>query len=219
MTTSIDNKFGRELNSFFSLVILNIVFSGIAMALSISFTVQNIVAAIGLIPKEVTLTWAIAELLSHPQFLFGVLGVIAAVLSLKWLIASTEIMSDVEEIHSEYKEKSKQLDSNTVTSLIVKTMAYYRDKKNAIQSLSLFSRIGGFCFIASAALQAFYGTFTVNSEWALLMVATSVALCLAVGMAGVLIPRYFSNFSATWEIRLKESVKVEQELKKMLETS
>jgi hypothetical protein len=44
-------------------------------------------------------------------------------------------------------------------------------------------------------------------------------LSVTVGMAGKLSPRYFFQYSSTWEHRLNESLKAEEALKKLLENS
>ncbi len=230
MATNTVNKFGRELESFFSLAIMNIAISGIAMALSISFIVTNL-AAIDIAFEGGVVTIGPIAIWPAPQFFLAVLAFIAAGISLKWMVSSAEILSDVDDLRDEYKAISGQggieakaegatQGSDALTSLIVKTMAYYRSRKTVIRRLSLISMAGGLVFIVSGIWQAYSGLMSIGTPGAgaleLGLVAVSVAISLTVGIAGIIIPRYFSKYSATWEYRLGESAKAEEELKKVL---
>ncbi len=231
MATNIANKFGRELDSFFSLTIVNVALSGIAMALSISLIVANLAEAIEISIQGGVVTIGPITIWPAPQFFLAIFAFIAAALALRWLIASAEILSDVDDLRDEYKASSKPgwtgggtegaaQGSDALTSLIVKTMAYYRSRKTAIRRLSLLSRAGGLIFIASGIWQAYNGLMSAGAPgvgaFELALITVAVALNFAVGVAGVMIPRYFSRYSAIWEYRLSESAKAEEELSKTI---
>ena len=221
MTKSAGTKFGKELDSFLSLIVLNIIFSAIAMAASIIFTTANLKTAADLILQGSVFVLGPITMWPHPQFLLVILGLVGAAFSLKWLITSVEIMSDADDIKTQYSQESKQLDNQAATSLIVRAMAYYREKKTTIQRLGLFSRLGGLCFLASSIIQAVNGLLLTPAPDSLhlLLIAVSVMLNATAGIAGILSPRYFFRYSSTWEYRLNESVKAEEELKRLLRNS
>jgi len=75
-------KVQRELNSYQGLVILNIVFGGLAMAFGISFVVQSI-------------SMVQAQSLLIPQVALVVFGFVAAGISIRWLISSVELLDGV----------------------------------------------------------------------------------------------------------------------------
>lgn len=188
--TSVGIKFGKELESFLLLTILNIVFSAIAMAASIIFTIANIKTAADLIFQGSVFVLGPITMWPHPQFLLVILGLVGAGLSLKWLITSVEIMSDTEDIKTQYDQESKQLDNQAATSLIVRAMAYYREKKTTIQRLGLFSRLGGLCFLTSSIIQAINGLVLTPAPDTLhlLFVVVSVIMSSTAGIAGILTP-------------------------------
>ena len=206
MTTNIREKFGREVGSFYSLSMVNIVFSAVSMALGISFGVQNV-----LILKE-------AMSLLLPQLAFTVIGFLVFGVSLRWLISSVEILDGVSEIKDDYDKKKAELNDEATTGLIVKMMAYYRDNKNMIHGLSLLSRIAGICFIASGIINIINNVMVGTAIFNVLTVI-GIILYLAVGVAGIIIPHFFSNYSSVWDYRLQQSVNAENELDKALEGS
>lgn len=217
MAENIGTKFGRELNSFFYFVIINVVFSGLAMGLSISFAILNILAVADGIMKGVLFNWGSVPLWISPQVFLAALGVIAAGFSMRWLIYSSQMLADADGFKKEYL-KSQQL-SDGLTSLIMRAMAYYRAKKTTIQMLVLVCRVGGICFLISAGLQILNGFLVLSAAFDPFLLAGIVASVLAsaaVGVAGLILPRYFSSYSSTWDYRLKEGEKAEEELRKMM---
>lgn len=187
----------------------------------LNFTIANVSAVADLILRGVQFTIGSVTIWPHPQFLLVILGLVGAALSMKWLITSVEMMSDMDDIKHQYDQESGQLDNGALTSLIVGAMAYYRDKKTTIHRLGFFSRAAGLCFLVSSALQAIRGMQS-GSEIGIagpILVVISVVLSSSVGIAGILIPRYFFKYSVTWEYRLNESVKAERELRKLMENN
>jgi hypothetical protein len=164
MAEKIGIKFGRELNSFFSLTVINVVFSGMGIGISPSFAIVNAQAVVDMVMKGTIFTFSSSIAMWPPSQVFlAFLGIVAAGLSMKWMISSAEILSEIDEIKQDYADESGKLDSDGLTSLIVKTMAYYRGNKKAIKRLGLFSRIGSICFLANAALQAINGAVTPSA--------------------------------------------------------
>ena len=203
MATSILDKFRREIGSFYALAMLNIAFGAVAMALEISFGVQNVLALVE------------GKNLLLPQLAFAIIGLLAFGISLRWLLSSVEVLDGITDIKNDYEEKTKSDDENT-TGLIVKMMAHYRDNKSTIHRLSLLSRIAGVCFLASGIVQLLSSIIAGTPTFDIAAVAGSI-LSLGVGSSGIIIPHFFKNYSSVWEYRLQQSVEAERELNKELE--
>jgi len=91
------NKFQRELGSLYVLTIINIVFSGLEMALGVSISIQNIFTLIA--SKELILS----------QIPRTIIGFIAFGVSLRWLISSAEILNEADDIKDNYEEKRENV--------------------------------------------------------------------------------------------------------------
>uniref|UniRef100_A0A7C3J1T7 Uncharacterized protein n=1 Tax=Candidatus Methanomethylicus mesodigestus TaxID=1867258 RepID=A0A7C3J1T7_9CREN len=220
MQTEIGSKFGREIDSFFLLSVMNVVFSSIAMGLSIALSVTSLVTAIKAIADGYAIVVGEIYLVFPPQIILVGLGIVTAIVSGKWLIASSEILSDVDEMKDEYKESLKAGGEDAITSLIVRAMAYYRERKATIGRLCMISRLGGACFFASAAIQAINGAIQLYGAWdpaGALLVVVSVLLSLGLGIAGFLTPRFFSRYTMTWDQRIRGGERAEGELIRLLE--
>jgi len=76
------------------------------------------------------------------------IGFLAFGFSLRWLLSGVEILDGVSAIKDDYEKTKTKLDGESITGLIVKMMAYYRNK-STIRKLSWLSRIVGVYFIVS----------------------------------------------------------------------
>lgn len=206
MTEATATRFVRELRSFYALSIINLAFGAVAMAISMSFGIQNVLAIVD------------ARYLMLPQLVFCILGFLAFGLSLRWLLTSIEILDGVQGIKEEYEEKETSLESDDVTGLIISAMAYYREKRTIILKLVTASKIAGICFIVNGAVMLFNGVFSASGALELLSFV-GILLNFGVGFSGVYIPIYFERYVSTWGERLQESVKAEKDLAKLMEGS
>ncbi|MEM2126290.1 MAG: hypothetical protein QXQ53_07845, partial [Candidatus Methanosuratincola sp.] len=84
MENGVENKFSRELRSFSSLLVINIAFSGMAMALGVALAVTNVQALI---------TGGSAF-----NFAVSAVGVAAFVLAMRWLVSVAELFDGVDEL-------------------------------------------------------------------------------------------------------------------------
>jgi hypothetical protein len=73
----------RELRSFYALSIINLAFGAVAMTISVSFSIQNVLAIVD------------AKNLFLPQLVFCILEFLAFGLSLRWLLTRVEILDGV----------------------------------------------------------------------------------------------------------------------------
>ena len=204
MTEVTTTRFVRELRSFNALSIINLTFGAVAMAISVSFGVQNALAIVG------------ALTLLFPQLVFCIIGFLAFGLSLRWLITSAEILDGVQGIKEDYEKKEANIESDDVTGLIIRAMAYYRENRKTILKLVTASKIAGICFIVNGVIMLFTSVFSESGGNPLLS-SVGILLNFAVGLSGVYIPIYFERFVSTWEERLQESIKAEKDLAKLME--
>jgi len=208
MLTETMAKFQRELKSLHGLAIMNIVFGGLAMALAISIGVQNILPLIQ------------AKNFLLPQLTLVILGFLASVISLRWIISSAETLDGADEIKDDYEKKKASLDEEGLTGLIVKMIANYRENKPTIKKMMLISRIAGVCFLISGTFNfatAVNYIITGAPLWDIFIPALGTAINFAIAAASFTIPHFFSKYSATWDLRLEETAKAEKELRRQLE--
>ncbi len=205
MLPNISQKFQREMRSFNALLIMNIVVGAVGMGMSISHGVIKLLT--------LTLPLTIDSIVTLPLVALGLVGF---GISIKWLISTVEIFSDAQEINEDYDNATKSPNSDATTSLIVKSMSYYRSKKSAIKQMSWVSRIAGMCFIV-LAIYGIAASLLGFGEVNLLMAAASSGVNIAIGVVALYIPRSFSNFSSSWDYRLNEGDTAGNALQKVLE--
>ena len=140
-----DSKYGTkittELNSLQGLSKINIVCSSLALAFGRYFLMPNLI---------LTATTRTVQL---NQIGLVILGFVAFILATRWLISSakiTDVTSKLTTILSKHK-KNKTLNDETLTGLIVKMTATYRENKPTLKLMATISKIAGVC-LAIAAL-------------------------------------------------------------------
>jgi hypothetical protein len=208
MITETEAKFQRELNSFKGLVILNIVFGALAMALAIAIVVQSILALIQ------------TQSLLLPEIALVPLGFVVAAISIRWLVSSAELLEGVEDMKEDYQRNKNTLDEEGITAQIVKMMAHYRENKLTIKTMMLISRIAGGCFLISGGFSL--ATAVINAMAGapigdVLIQLLGTGFSFAMATASLTIPHFFGKYSKIWDYRLKETAKAEIELSRQLE--
>jgi hypothetical protein len=199
MTTNTSQKLRREANSLLGLSIINIISSAMILAFGAS----------ALFPNLITMFTARSVLL--PELAWAILGGLAFVISIRWLVATAEVL----EIHEQLKEGSenKSQDENTLTAAIVGAMASYREKRGTIKLMMNISRIAGVCFLIA-------GTYTIITSaiagGANLWLIAGAIPNFAIAAAAFIIPHFFSKYQQVWDSRIKETEKAEALLQKQL---
>ncbi len=192
------NRLTREMNSFHALTIVNIAGAGVAMSMGIERLVNNLLPMI----REQTILF--------PQALNVAAVLVGSVFGLMWLISSAEMLDGFQEVRESREDDDP-------TGLIVENMAFYRENREAMRRLMLGSRATGAFFLVSAALQLRFLVSQTGSSLLTLMSVVGLALCLALGVAGVYIPSSLGRYTQMWEGRLSESEEAERRLGEMLE--
>ena len=192
------NRLTREMNSFHALTIVNIAGAGVAMSMGIETLVNNLLPMF----REQTILF--------PQALNVAAVLAGSVFGLMWLISSAEMLDGFQEVRESREDDDP-------TGLIVENMAFYRENREAVRRLMLGSRATGAFFLVSAALQLRVLVSQAGSSLLTLMSVVGLALCLALGVAGVYIPSSLGRYIRMWEGRLSESEEAERRLGEMLE--
>jgi hypothetical protein len=195
-------KFKAELRSFFGLTVLNLMIGAIILALGISLAITNVL--------DIIETGQIALI---PIVQIG-LGVAAIAAGFYWIIQIAEIMDGMDYIKTTFDELGEG-DGEKATSLIIKMMAHYRSNKTTISRMIVLGRIGGALFLIAGAFGMISAGASIADSGIL---AENIGQLIGgltafgVGIAGLLISRYFSIYSRVWDARLQETAKVEDAL-------
>lgn len=205
MLPEIRGKFKRELRSFNALLVMNIVVGALGIGVSVS---QGLIK-LNSISFPLTLDFI-------ATFPFIALGLVGFAISIKWLISTVVMFSEVQEINDEYDNAAKDSDGDAITSLIVRSMSYYRSKKSEINQMSWVSRIAGVCLLM-LAIYGLTASLLGFGETNPLMAAASSGLNIAMGVVALYIPRSFSKYSSSWNHRLSEGDTAGLALQKVLE--
>jgi hypothetical protein len=196
MTTNTAQKLKREANSLLGLSVINIVSSAMVLAFGASALFPNLI------------TMAQAQTVLFPEVVWSILGLIAFVIGIRWLVATAEVL----EIHEQLKEGSeKAQDEDGLTGVIVGAMASYREKKGTIKAMLLISRIAGVCFLITG-IYSIANAALMGNLWLL----TGAIPNIAIAAAAFIIPHYFSKYKQIWDSRLRETDNAEKLFKQQL---
>jgi hypothetical protein len=202
--SKIESKLGREIWSFHALIVMNIVAGAVVGGISMSYGIQYILAIVNALPSiELLYSLPIAALA------LAIVGV-----AFTWLVSSAELFDEAQEMKKECQGKDAA--ETSATSIIVKTMALYRERRGTIIRMAWVSKMAGILLLGIAAYNLIsLAAFGLSGN--LLLTAISIAMNLAMGAVALYIPHLFSNFSRSWDSRLAQGEKAEEELRKVLE--
>jgi len=202
------NRLSREMRSFNSLIVMNLVGAGLAVAMGMAFVVRKVHPMIA----ARTIIW--------PEAAMVALVVAVGVLIFRWFLTGAEMMDEYQDLREKnfgYNDGAEE----SATELIVKNMAFYRGHRRSMNGLILGSLVTGAYFLLSATGQVRYILSVLGSgtpfEVAFSLVGFS--LCLVLGVAGVYISNMFRRYEATWDRRLQETAEAEKRLGELLEGS
>jgi hypothetical protein len=208
MRTDVSPQFEDEIRSFWILSISNLVFAAITMAYGIMFIVTRL--------QEMAQA---GSLLLMPLIMI-IVGFAVAVLGIKWILASVEIFSSIEELKSAYDAKKGQMTPEDSTGFIIQMINQYRTNKATIRTMILVCTAGGFCFLVlgimssiefvSAGLPS--GMITLNY-----LLIPSALLSLGIATVSLLCSYYFRRYASVWDMRLSEISRSENVLEKTME--
>jgi hypothetical protein len=201
-------RFKKEINSFFALVLLNLVFGAMAMAFGMQFIVASV---LGLTMGQTTLVL---------RMLIGAFSMVCFGLGLSWVLYSARVLKGITMIRREFRYHKGPVPDETLTCWIVRMIAHYRGNGKTIRNMILVCTLGGFCFLLLGVLNSleFFsfnlssGSFMLNSY----LLIPSALLTLGVAVVSLASSFWFTKFSKTWDLRQSEISRLEQELAKNL---
>jgi hypothetical protein len=196
-------QFKNELNSFFMLVLLNLVFGAMAMAFGMQFVVSSVLGLNGLQPSVVL------------RALTGAFSLMCFGLGLMWILSSARILKGITGIRREYRKRSEPVPGEILTGWIVRLMAHYRENKKRIAWMMIICTLGGSVFLALGILNVVQGIGAGDITTRLLSVIAA-GINLTIGCVSLRFSLYFQKYSAAWDLRLQETVRSEETLKKSM---
>jgi hypothetical protein len=150
-----------------------------------------------------------------------ILGLIAFVAGIRWLISCAEMIdagSTIRDSLTEHK-KNGPLNDDALTGLIVNMTATYRENKPTLSLMSKISKIAGVCFALSGGytlVTLIFGALSGAALWTSITLTANVGISLAIAAACFIIPHFFEKYRAIWDKRLDGASKAEEELKRQL---
>jgi hypothetical protein len=193
-------QFKNELNSFFVLVILNMVFGALAMAFGMQFMISSVLGfAGGQFPVVL-------------RVLAGAIALAVFGLGLSWVLSSAKVLKGITGIRREYGECPGPVPDEILTGWIVRLMAHYRENRETIRWMTLICALGGCAFLAVGVLNLVQGISWLGGSgiaWYQVLPFIAAGINLVIGLSSLLFCRYFRRYSAAWDLRLDENARSE----------
>jgi len=208
MRKDVSPQFEDEIRSFWIVSILNLVFAAITMAYGIMFIVTRLQEMI-----------QAGSLLLVPLIIV-IVGFSAAVLGIKWILASVEIFSSIEELKSAYDAKKGVMTMEDTTGFIIQMINQYRTNRDTIRTMILVCTAGGCCFLVLGIMSSIeFVSAGLTSGMATLnyLLIPSALLSLGIAIVSLLCSYYFRKYTSVWDIRLSEISRLETILAKTME--
>ena len=201
-------QFKNELNIFFVLVILNLVFGALAMAFGMQFMIASVLGLTG------------GQIPAVFRVLAGAISLTGFGLGLSWVLSSAKVLKGITAIRREYREYSDPVSAEILTGWIVRLVAYYRGNRETIRWMTRICSLGGCAFLALGVLNIVQGIagLAVSTEiWMQGLPFIASGINLAIGLSSLLFCLYFRRYSAAWDLRLDETARSETILERTLE--
>ena len=198
-------RFEGELRSFFALCILNLVFGALILAFGVQFIVMSVLA----LESGGTSPWfAVTQILAW--------GAIA-VIGLRWIISSAEVLSGVTELRDEYQALEGPVSKETLAGLILRMMVQYRKNRKAVRLMTLVCTLGGAIFLVVGAMNLVQAGIAAVSREAPYLSLLAAGITLAIGVVALRLSTWFRRYSRAWDLRIEEATRSEQALRQKME--
>jgi hypothetical protein len=204
MTDTTETRFRRDLNSFFVVTLLNVVFAAQAIAIGVTYVLAAVLGT--------------ADLPAEPTFrmLAGVLALTSFGLGLAWIRSSARVLRGVALIRRPFRRRQGPASDEEITRGIVGMVAHYRENRSTVRTMVIVCIAGGIFFLAQglAAILGLASPFTGNlyGPGPSALVASAVVNA-GLGLVGLLSAYYFDRFSRSWDLRLEETARAEERLR------
>ena len=210
MKKNIIKQIDNEILIFIGLSVVNIVFSAITLAIGIIFIVNNL---FNLIESGKFINLSIAYVITG----FGLAGI-----GFFWIITSASLMDFITDIQIQFFKKTDKISNEKITSIIVKMISYYREKRSNIKKMILISRLGGTFFILNGIISSIDLYIKFNPYFQMtdhIIQIVGITLMFAWGILSLFIPLFIKKFANLWETRLKKSQEAEEIIRKHMESN
>jgi hypothetical protein len=209
MSTTTAQKLQNELNSLLGLLIINLLCSGLVLAFGVYFLMPNLIQM------------ATTQIIQIDQIGLAILGALAFAIAIRWLVSTAELIEIQDELKTDLRNhKEKQsLDDETLTALIVKMTAAYRENKPTLKRMMTISKVACALFALSASIAvigAIAGAITGTPLWNTMLMLGNAAISYGVAAAAYVIPHFFGKYATIWDTRLDGADKAEVQLQKIL---
>ncbi|MDD1660345.1 MAG: hypothetical protein LUQ62_03975, partial [Methanomicrobiales archaeon] len=158
-----------------------------------------------------------------------------AFIGFRWILSSVKVLEGVAEIRGDYMALEEPVSGETLTGLIIRMLAQYRENRKAIRLMTLVCTLGGAIFLALGVLNLIAGIsaavagtgplyiFLVRAGLAggmggsLFFPFLAAGINLAIGVVGLFISSWFRRYSRAWDRRLEEASRSEEALRHAME--
>ena len=208
MTDTTFSQFKDELNSFFVLVLLNMIFGANVMSFGMLAIISSVVPAAAVYPFT---------LFPALQIVIGAAGVL---LGMFWIITGVRVLRGIIKIRRESRRSREPVPPETITGWIVRVLAHYRENKKTLQRMIIICSLGGVIFIALGVgnlVQGFFATVGGGNGVTFATPFVAAAINLTIGIVAIIISIGFRRYSAAWNRRLDETATNETILRQTLE--
>lgn len=217
MTGHAHDQFQKEIYTFLRILGQNYLFASFAMAIGLIYIITSV---LGTTPQILFLIRppALSPVL---RMITGALSLVSIGLGIGWMLVSFRMMKGISEIKTTLDEKKPAITDNELTCLIVRTLAYYRDKRSVIRMMVCICTIGGCIFLLLAIPSSIdfirvilHGTDMTRQ--AVLLGLPLILVYYYIALKSLIVSYYFIRFSTTWDRRLGEIDASECTLKEKL---
>jgi len=208
MTDETLTRFKSELDSFFVLVLLNMVFGALAMAFGMQFIIASVLGLAG------------GQSTPALRILAGSISLVGFGLGLSWVLSSAKILKGINAIRREFRSCPAPVTGEVLTGWILQMTAHYRQNKKAIGLMTRICTLGGCVFLALGIINLI-GAVAVWGSPAGILVASlffiTTAINLTIGIASLRFSSYFRRYSRAWDNRIDEVSQNEKALHNFME--
>jgi hypothetical protein len=208
MTETSLQQFGKELTSFFALVLLNLVFGALAMAVGM----QVIVATLLQYPAGET-----PFIIAAARILLGTAGF---AIGFFWILSSAKILRGIGNVRREYRDHAEgPVMDETLTGWIVSVLAHYRGNRTVIRWMTLIAAAGGLIYLAlgiANLVQGAQALLGVAGQGPGVIAFAAAAVNLTIGLVAIYFSRWFHRYSRVWDLRLEQADSGVESLKRVL---
>ena len=206
MEQSTLNRIKLEMQSFKGLIITNLLGAAFALAFSMAYGVPKIIPL---------LSEGVFDVSQIPYLALIAFGFVIAI---TWITRSAELLEEHDDLVKELETLGPE-DDEAIISIIVQSLAFYRENQTKIRQLGLVGRLVGVFLLLTAIpqLQALLTGVYPLGGWMVIGQIMGLIGSLGVGLAGLYVPTLISSFAEKWDARLNSTSVAEEKLGRILQ--